>query len=164
MNNLIDSKDDEINLIEIIQLLWKNKITIISTTLVASLFGLILNLNQTKSFDVSIPLEVGKKSAFIKFIPINDILREHGFYVKDNNSNGYSFDAQSILKMLINEFQDKEEIIDRAFAIMRDWTTELLFEPPEIERERKVGLEEYRSGLGVQTRIRKKLLPYIIYI
>ena len=39
MNNLVDSKDDEINLIEIIQLLWKNKITIISTTLVASLFG-----------------------------------------------------------------------------------------------------------------------------
>ena len=112
MNNLIDSKDDEINLIEIIQLLWKNKITIISTTLVASLFGLIFSLNQTKSFDVSIPLEVGKKSAFIKFIPINDILMEHGFDVKDNNANGYSFDAQSILKMLINEFQDKEEIID----------------------------------------------------
>ena len=112
MNNLVDSKDDEINLIEIIQLLWKNKITIISTTLVASLFGLILSLNQTKSFDVSIPLEVGKKSAFIKFIPINDILKEHGLYVKDNNANGYSFDAQSILKMLINEFQDKEEIID----------------------------------------------------
>ena len=112
MNNLVDSKDDEINLIEIIQLLWKNKITIISTTLVASLFGLILSLNQNKSFDVSIPLEVGKKSAFIKFIPINDILREHGLYVKDNNANGYSFDAQSILKMLINEFQDKEEIID----------------------------------------------------
>lgn len=112
MNNLIDSKDDEINLIEIIQLLWKNKITIISTTLVASLFGLIFSLNQKESFDVSIPLEVGKKSAFIKFIPINDILMEQGFDVKDNNANGYSFDAQSILKMLINEFQDKEEIID----------------------------------------------------
>ena len=75
-----------------------------------------------------------------------------------NASTGFD---ETIYKMQIP--MDKEEIIERAFAIMRDWTTELLFEGSEIERERKVGLEEYRSGLGVQTRIRKKLLPYIFY-
>ena len=68
-----------------------------------------------------------------------------------NASTGFD---ETIYKMQIP--MDKEEIIDQSFCYYERLDNGTSFEAPEIERERKVGLEEYRSGLGVQTRIRKK--------
>lgn len=58
---------------------------------------------------------------------------------------------------------DDPQIITRSFEVMRDWAGELLFLPEEIERERKVGLEEWRQGRGATARIRDQLLQTVFH-
>jgi len=54
-------------------------------------------------------------------------------------------------------------IPDRALAILDDWTYAVTFAPEAVEKERAIILEEYRSRLGAQERIRRQLLPLIFW-
>ena len=56
-----------------------------------------------------------------------------------------------------------QTILDKTFAVMRDWASELLFLPEEIERERNVGLEDWRQGLSGMRRAFEQLLPTTFY-
>ena len=58
---------------------------------------------------------------------------------------------------------DDEEILDTAFRILRDWTSGIRFDPEEIDRERGVVIEEWRSRRGAQGRIMDKQLPVIFH-
>jgi len=49
----------------------------------------------------------------------------------------------------------------RALAILDDWTHAVTFAPEAVEKERAIILEEYRSRLGAQERVRRQLLPLI---
>ena len=71
-----------------------------------------------------------------------------------------SFD-ETVYKLQIPT--DEPEVLRKAFWILRDWASSLLFLPEEIERERKVGLEEWRQGRGAVARVRDQLLPYIFF-
>ena len=44
---------------------------------------------------------------------------------------------------------DDEEILKKSFLVLRDWASNLIFLPDEIERERKVALEEWRPECRV---------------
>ena len=111
MNKIKKTKDEEINLIEVIEILWKGKWIIIVATLISSLLGLIYTLNQTNSFTFTTSIEPSKSTTFINFIPINDILKENDLYLSNENPNGYKLDSSSIFKMIFDEFKDKEEMI-----------------------------------------------------
>ncbi|MBM75009.1 MAG: hypothetical protein CMK59_06395 [Proteobacteria bacterium] len=79
---------------------------------------------------------------------------------------GAHLNAQTGLDDTIYKLQipmDDPEILTTAFWILRDWAADLLFLPEEIERERKVGLEEWRQGRGATTRVREKLFPYFFH-
>jgi len=54
---------------------------------------------------------------------------------------------------------DKPEAMDRAFQVLEDWAHNVSFEPVEIEKERGVVLEEWRSGRGAGMRNVEKLFP-----
>lgn len=54
---------------------------------------------------------------------------------------------------------DQPEQYQKAFEILRDWCSNLLLETEEIEKERKIGLEEYRQALSGMWRVKKQLLP-----
>ena len=43
---------------------------------------------------------------------------------------------------------DSPAVLDRALLILEDWAHNVSFEPPEIDKERGVVLEEWRLGLG----------------
>jgi zinc protease len=49
---------------------------------------------------------------------------------------------------------DKPEPLETAFKILDDWAQGITFDPDEIEAERGVVLSEWRSRLGVGTRVR----------
>ena len=111
MNEIQTTQDEEVNLIEVIKILWKGKWIIIIATLIALLFGLIFALNQIKSFSFTTSIEPSKSTTFINFIPINDILKENDLYLSSENLNGYKLDSASIFQMILDEFKDKEEMI-----------------------------------------------------
>ncbi|MDR3303703.1 MAG: insulinase family protein, partial [Treponema sp.] len=54
-----------------------------------------------------------------------------------------------------------KSIPEKALAIIDDWTYAVSFNPQDVEEERAIIMEEYRSGLGAMERIRQKLLPIL---
>ena len=56
---------------------------------------------------------------------------------------------------------DKPEAIDRAFQVLEDWAHNVTFEPAEIEKERGVVLEEWRSSRGAGMRTTERLFPIV---
>ncbi len=54
---------------------------------------------------------------------------------------------------------DKKEILDKGFQVLEDWAHNVTFEHEEIDKERGVIIEEWRSRTGVQDRIQKVTLP-----
>jgi zinc protease len=56
---------------------------------------------------------------------------------------------------------DADTIIGKAFQILEDWSNGLSFDDVEIDRERKVVIEEWRIGRGADARIRDKQLPIL---
>jgi len=56
---------------------------------------------------------------------------------------------------------DNRAVIDRALLIMEDWARNVSFEPAEVEKERGVVLEEWRLGLGAESRLRDAQMPVL---
>ena len=54
---------------------------------------------------------------------------------------------------------DKPEVMDRAFQVLEDWAHNVSFDAVEIEKERGVVMEEWRSGRGAGMRNVEKLFP-----
>ncbi|HJU93830.1 MAG TPA: insulinase family protein [Pyrinomonadaceae bacterium] len=54
---------------------------------------------------------------------------------------------------------DKPGTLERSFQVLEDWAQNVSFDPPEIEKERGVVLEEWRSSRGAGMRNTEKLFP-----
>jgi len=57
---------------------------------------------------------------------------------------------------------DNDTIVEKGLTILEDWSSNILFEDEEIEKERGVVIEEWRLGQGAQSRMRKKYFPVIM--
>ena len=57
---------------------------------------------------------------------------------------------------------DSPAVIDRSLLILEDWAHAVSFEPAEIDKERGVILEEWRTGLGAGARILDAQLPVLL--
>ncbi len=57
---------------------------------------------------------------------------------------------------------EKPEILDRAFLILEDWAHGVTFDPAEIDKERGVVIEEWRSRRGAGARMQDKQLPIML--
>ena len=53
-------------------------------------------------------------------------------------------------------------VVDRALLIMEDWAHNVSFQPAEVEKERGVVLEEWRLGLGAESRMRDAEMPILL--
>jgi zinc protease len=49
----------------------------------------------------------------------------------------------------------------KALDVLDDWTRAITFDPKDVDEERLVIMEEYRSGLGAMDRVRRQILPVI---
>ncbi len=58
---------------------------------------------------------------------------------------------------------DDEEKLEKGFQIIEDWAFNALLTEDEINKEKGVVLEEYRTGLGANKRMMKHYLPKILY-
>lgn len=57
---------------------------------------------------------------------------------------------------------DNPAVLDRSLLIMEDWAHNVSFEPAEVEKERGVVLEEWRLGLGADSRLRDAQMPILL--
>ncbi len=58
---------------------------------------------------------------------------------------------------------DDPEILEKGFQILADWAFHALLTDEEINKERGVVLEEYRTRLGANERMMKNYLPKLLY-
>lgn len=58
---------------------------------------------------------------------------------------------------------DKPEFVEKGYQVISDWAHNLLMDSKEIDAERGVIIEEYRTGLGADDRMRKKWFPIAFY-
>ncbi|MDR1904444.1 MAG: insulinase family protein [Treponema sp.] len=79
------------------------------------------------------------------------------------DANAYtSFDETVYgIEVPVEEQDGRKRIPDRALAIIDDWTHAVTFDPQDMDGERKVIMEEYRTRLGAMERVRRILLPVI---
>ena len=56
---------------------------------------------------------------------------------------------------------DSIHLVETAFQILADWAHLITFEPGQIEKERKVIVEEWRQGRGAEARMLDKQLPVL---
>ncbi|MDR3192251.1 MAG: insulinase family protein, partial [Treponema sp.] len=49
----------------------------------------------------------------------------------------------------------------KALAVLDDWTRAIVFNPKDVDEERAVIMEEYRSRLGAMERVMRKMFPVI---
>ncbi|HEY9479156.1 MAG TPA: insulinase family protein, partial [Gemmatimonadaceae bacterium] len=57
---------------------------------------------------------------------------------------------------------DSAAIVENGLRILHDWTHGLTLDAAELERERKVVIEEWRLRRGAQTRISDRQLPVLL--
>lgn len=58
---------------------------------------------------------------------------------------------------------DSVALLDTGIQILREWSSRVLFEPEEVEKERGVVIEEWRLDRGADARIRDKELPVMLH-
>jgi hypothetical protein len=58
---------------------------------------------------------------------------------------------------------DKPDLVTKGFTAFADFAGGLTLDPKEIDKERGVVIEEWRGGLGAQSRVRDKEIPVLFY-
>ena len=58
---------------------------------------------------------------------------------------------------------DSTDIVKQAFQILEEWAHKVSFDDEEIDRERGVVIEEWRSGRGAMARMRDKQYPIMFH-
>lgn len=74
--------------------------------------------------------------------------------------NAYTGTDETVYK-ITNVPTARTEVTDSVLLILHDWANELLLDPEEIDKERGVIHEEWRTGQGGTMRILEKLMPTI---
>ena len=107
MSEVSQSNDDEIDLFELFETLWRGKWKIIVTTVIATLVGIAFSLFKPNLYEVSTSIQNGKPSVFLKHNIINDVIKDSRL-----NLTGDLISAPIIFSMVIDEFNDYETIIN----------------------------------------------------
>jgi zinc protease len=58
---------------------------------------------------------------------------------------------------------DDEEKMKKGFQVLRDWAGGILMDEKDIEEERNIIIEEWRTSQGYEQRLRDQYLPYLLY-
>ncbi len=91
---------------------------------------------------------------------IVDFMEEAGMRF-GSHVNAYTSHNETVYMLQLPT--DKPELLDTGFQILEDWATAMTLDPLEIEKERGVILEEWRSRQGVGERLSEGQLPFIFY-
>ena len=97
-----------------------------------------------------------------KHFPKQDVI---AFLQSTGMRFGAHINANTSFDQTVYELQiptDSPAVIDRSLLILEDWAHAVSFEPAEIDKERGVILEEWRTGLGAGARILDAQLPVLL--
>jgi LPS O-antigen subunit length determinant protein (WzzB/FepE family) len=110
--SVIEKKyDDEINLFNLIKVLWDGKWIIISLTIISFTIGWYSNSNKPDSYKFVTALSKSKDSTFLKYTSLNQILNNNRLSLS-GSSSGIGIDSEIIFNKFVNEFSDYDEMVN----------------------------------------------------
>jgi zinc protease len=79
------------------------------------------------------------------------------------DANAYTSYDETVygIEVPVEERDGRKKIPERALAIIDDWTHAVSFVSADVDSERPIIMEEYRTSLGAMDRVRKILLPIL---
>ncbi len=75
--------------------------------------------------------------------------------------NAYTSFDETVYQLEIP--MDKADVLEKGLQILEDWAHQITFDAREIENERGVVLEEWRTGRGAHGRLRDKQFPVLFH-
>lgn len=75
--------------------------------------------------------------------------------------NAYTSFDETVYKLEVP--MDDEAVLNKSFQVLEDWAHLIVFEPEEIEKERGVVIEEWRTRRNAQGRLQEKQLPVLLH-
>jgi len=75
--------------------------------------------------------------------------------------NAYTSFDETVYKLQIPT--DQPDFLARGLSVLRDWAGDVSFDADEVEKERGVVLEEWRSGRGARARLFDKQAPVVFH-
>jgi zinc protease len=75
--------------------------------------------------------------------------------------NAYTSFDETVYRLEVP--MEKPEVVKKAFAVLEDWAHNITFDAKEIDKERGVVIEEWRTGRGASGRLRDKQIPAIFH-
>lgn len=105
------SQERDINLIDLVIILWKDKWKITIITLISLSLFVYYSKLQTIYYEITTSIKNANPSSFIKYTTLNKTVLSNYFTVTKDFKSMYLLEADSIFKFVINEFLDYEEVI-----------------------------------------------------
>lgn len=111
--SVIEKKyDDEINLFNLIKVLWDGKWVIISLTVISFAIGWYSNSNKPDSYKFVTALSKSKDSIFLKYTSLNQILKNNRLSLSGIGTMGIGINSEIIFNKFVIEFSDYDEMVD----------------------------------------------------
>tara|TARA_B100000989_G_scaffold294584_1_gene273956 strand:- start:210 stop:1382 length:1173 start_codon:yes stop_codon:yes gene_type:complete len=108
--------DEDIDILETLQKLWKEKWIIIFFTFFSTLIGTYYSSTQSDNYRVSIDITKASDSTFFRFITLNDILSKTPIPFKDatldSKESFYSLSSESVFDKFISQYTFRNGIIE----------------------------------------------------
>ena len=107
MNQINTTKiinDDEIDLFEIMQVIWTSRWKVVTAIVCSALLGIGFSVLQPDSYKASTPVYQSKSSVFSSYYLLNDTLEDYEF--------APVIDSERIFQMFVAEFNDYEEVVN----------------------------------------------------
>ncbi|MDR3174577.1 MAG: insulinase family protein [Treponema sp.] len=84
-----------------------------------------------------------------------------GIEVPVETESGGESPAPPSARPTLTAFSQVKRVPAKALEVLADWTRAITFDPKDVDEERLVIMEEYRSRLGAIDRVRRQMLPII---
>lgn len=111
--SVIEKKyDDEINLFNLIKVLWDGKWVIILLTVISFAIGWYSNSNKPDSYKFVTALSKSKDSIFLKYTSLNQILKNNRLSLSGIGTMGIGINSEIIFNKFVIEFSDYDEMVD----------------------------------------------------
>jgi len=89
---------------------------------------------------------------------VNFLERSGGRFGADLNA--YTSFDETVYQLQIPT--DTARLVNTALDILEDWAHDITFDPAELQKERGVVIEEWRTGLSAETRVQNKQFPVML--
>ena len=109
--NINKSYNSEIDLFDLLKIIWDGKIKFIFIVSITFIVTFIYTSNQKNIYKFSTIIKPAQHNVFVKYTSLNSILKSAGLYQNKKNINGYLIDNNGIFKLIVNEFEDREEVV-----------------------------------------------------